>query len=107
MSVQISSRVPEELNNRIETFSAENNCSKSEAIRRLIERGFENNDLKIENRQLRNQLTATNQRIDETNDVVEYVQQEQELQRAQEKRRNAPVWQRAKWWVFGRSEVEE
>lgn len=101
MSPQIGARVSDDLNQRIETFADENNCSKSEAVRRLIEQGFENIDLETENRRLKDQLAATNQRIDETNDLVEYVEEERSLKRESKQRRKYSVFRRGWWWLAG------
>jgi hypothetical protein len=34
---------------------------------------------------------------------MEYIEGEMEKQQRDQERRDAPVWWRAKWWVFGRS----
>jgi predicted nucleic acid-binding Zn-ribbon protein len=86
--------------------------NQSEAIRHIIEfyEAGQNNlesqeqqleeaqerieELKRENEQLRSQLQATNSRIDEHQELVEYVEDEQRVRRA-------PIWKRAKWWVVG------
>lgn len=47
---------------------------------------------------LERQLRAANQRIDATNDLVEYVETERSVER---RRREASAVQRAKWWLFG------
>jgi hypothetical protein len=105
MSVQVSARVPEELNSRIEAFSDENDCTKSEAVRTLLEEGLETSTLRTENRRLKEQLAATNQRIDEANEVVEYVREEQQLQRERRDlerlRAEANILQRWKWKLTG------
>lgn len=83
--------------------------SKSDAIRTIIDRHeelqFEVDNLRQENKQLRDQLAATNQRIDEVNDLVEYVDEqrtlEQSRERREERRAQAGVLTRAKWWLVG------
>lgn len=50
--------------------------------------------------------TLINSREEHT-ELVRYVEKERELQRRDEQREDAPVWRRAKWWVFGRSENRE
>lgn len=79
--------------------------SKSEAVRTFIHE-YEHltervDDLEIENDRLRRQLAATNQRIDEHQELVEYVEEERRDRQRDRERRNAPVWRRAKWWVLG------
>jgi hypothetical protein len=62
--------------------------------------------IKQENQRLEDQLAATNQRIDDTKEFVGYVQEERELQQQRRQKENAPVWQRAKYWVFGFPEAD-
>lgn len=102
MKHQITARVSDDLNNQIEAFSNEINGTKAEAIRTLLERGLDFNEIKRENQRLKDRLAATNQRIDNTKELVEYVQEERELQQQRRRKENAPVWRRAKWWIFGK-----
>ncbi|XVH33874.1 hypothetical protein ACNS7O_18935 (plasmid) [Haloferacaceae archaeon DSL9] len=102
---QIAARVPEEIDQSIETFSDENDCSRSEAIRTLLERGVEYDRLQIENERLRNEKrTIINQR-DEHTELVEYVQAERDVQRYHDRRQRmidqAGILTRAKWWLTG------
>jgi Arc/MetJ-type ribon-helix-helix transcriptional regulator len=84
--------------------------SRSEAIRSLINKGLEYDDLQIERDRLEQQLTATNRRVDQHQELVEYVQEERELQRTRgdlEKRRaQAGLWTKARWALFGMREDE-
>lgn len=80
--------------------------SRSEAIRELVDRGFEYEELKRENERLRNEKrTILNQR-NENRELVEYLQREQELQvqerEERRERRNQPVWERFRDWIFGK-----
>lgn len=83
--------------------------SKSDAIRTIIDRHeklqSEVEELRQENERLRNQLAATNQRIDEVNDLVEYVDEQRNLEQTraerEERRAKAGVLTRAKWWLVG------
>ena len=98
----IASRVPEDVDAGIEGYADENDVNKSDAIRELLSRGLEYEDLRSENERLRNEKrTLINQR-EEHGELVEYVEGEREIQQRREERRDAPVWRRAKWWVFGR-----
>lgn len=92
---QISARVSEDLNSEIEAFSNENNTAKSEAIRTLLRRGIEYEDMQTETTRLRQQLAAANQRIDASNELVEYVEDELSY-------REAGLGTRMKWWLFGK-----
>lgn len=60
--------------------------------------GLEINEIKRENRQLREQLAATNQQIDANNELVEYVERERSLS---ERRASAGILQKTKWALFG------
>lgn len=81
--------------------------SRSEAIRELVDRGFEYEELEQENERLRNEKqTILNQR-NENRELVEYLQRERELQLEERERRRdreqQPVWVRLRDFVFGRS----
>lgn len=81
--------------------------SRSEAIRELVDRGFEYEDLQQENERLRNEKqTILNQR-NENKQLVEYLQKEREIQMQErmdrQERRKQPVWERLRNWVFGES----
>ena len=75
---------------------------RSKAVRALLDRGFEYEDVAAERDRLREQLAATNARAEDVGELVEYVERERELQRRERERRDAPAWRRAKWWLFGR-----
>ena len=78
---QISARVSEELADQIEAYSDETGEAKSETIRTLLQRGLEYEDVENENERLRAQLAAANQRIDASNELVEYVEEERSIAR--------------------------
>ncbi|ELY62413.1 hypothetical protein [Natronococcus jeotgali] len=69
---------------------------------RLTERVGE---LQQERDRLERKLTATNTRIDEVTELVEYVDEQRELERYRERRERlldqAGVFTRAKWWLTG------
>jgi len=96
----------------------ENLTSGAETIRRCLERGadaearvdeLETEVERLEARvdELTNQLREANKRHDEVEELVEYVESERSLQERREERRSAPVWERARWWVFGEPTDEE
>lgn len=79
--------------------------SDAAAMRRIVDRAIECDDAReradaLEDRvaDLQRQLAAANQRIDATNELVRYVDEERSLER---KRREAGILRRARWWVFG------
>lgn len=52
-------------------------------------------ELEQENERLRNQLAATNRRVDQHQELVEYVEEERSW-------RSAGLSKRMKWWLFGK-----
>lgn len=95
----------------VETLDAEANdleISRAEYIRDLIEKGRESDETQRELKEtqnkvadLRRQLQAVNTRQEDVGELVEYVEQERELEQHREQRRQAAVWTRAKWWLLG------
>ena len=67
-----------------------------ELTERVTELERENERLQRERRQLLEQR-------EEHKELVRYAEQQRSVLERQEKRRDAPVWRRAKWWVLGRS----
>lgn len=104
MEHQVTARVSNDLNDRIIAFSDEIDVTKAEAMRILLKRGLDFEEIKQENQRLKDQLAVTNQRIDDTKELVEYVEEERELQRQRQQKENAPVWRRMRYWIFGFSE---
>jgi len=47
-------------------------------------------------------FTSKIEHVDEHREIVEYVKGERELQKMERERRNAPLWKRLEWFVFGR-----
>ncbi len=54
--------------------------------------------IEAERDDLQRQLAAANQRIDASNELVQYVEEERT---AEQRRREVEVLTRAKWWVTG------
>ena len=90
---------------------------RSKAVRDLLDRGFEYEDLKRECEQaearvedLRRQLQQTNAGERDVDELVAYVEEERTIQQRREdreqRRQSAPAWRRAKWWLFGRPDEE-
>ena len=115
---QMTVSLREEQAEWIESLMGENGEfeSKSEVVRWLIddhsalqeeieelEETIE--EMERENDQLRDQLAATNQRIDDVNDLVEYVDSEREMARYQDRRQRmldqASILSRWKWKLTG------
>lgn len=107
----ITIRLSEDLLESLDGEADEYEQSRSEYIREILRSRNEYDqlqdeyeDLERENERLRRQLEATNKRVDEHTELVEYIEQERSLQERREERRNAPVWTRAKWWILGKGE---
>jgi SOS response regulatory protein OraA/RecX len=84
---------------------------RSKAVRDLLDRGFEYPDLQREVEQaearvndLRRQLQEANAGDRDVDELVEYVEREKAVAERREERRDAPLWTRAKWYVFGRAD---
>jgi signal recognition particle GTPase len=96
----------------------EDDPGTSKAVRRLLDQAAEVDDLRNQldearNRhdELRNQLMKANQRIDATNEIVEYVEDERERQTVREwrehKKAHSGLFSRVKWRVTGMPEPPE
>lgn len=102
---------------QVETLDAEAtdlDMSRAEYIRDLIEKGRESNETRRELEEtqnkvadLRRQLQAVNARQDDVGELVEYVEHERELDRQRDRRRQAPAWRRAKWWLLGEPATDQ
>lgn len=77
-------------------------ASKSEAVRACIQAYERVAELEAENDRLRREKRAVIEQRDEHRELVEYVEGERELQQMERERRNAPLWKRVEWFVFGR-----
>lgn len=103
MPHQVTARVPDELYAEIKAVSNEIDGSRADAIRTLLRKGLEYDEIAEENERLKSQLAAVNNRIDEVNDLVEYVEETRTLERRRLEQQEAPIWRRARWWLLGRS----
>lgn len=103
---QITVKVPDDTNESLEEIAAEEyDGNRSDAIRALLEKGMEYDDLETERDRLQRQLAAVNSRQEDVAELVEFVEERRELTRYQERRQRqvdeANVLQRAKWWFTG------
>ena len=76
--------------------------SKSSFVRECLNRYERVDELEAQVSDLRNQLRAANSRSDDMGDLAEYVEGERDLQRMERERRNAPIWRRVYWLIYGR-----
>ena len=108
---RLTIRVPADLAAIIEEWADADDVSESEAARQLLRRGTEYEDLQRELEQtearvedLRRQLQQANADDRDVDEIVAYVDEERAMQQRERERRDAPLWTRAKWYVFGRSD---
>ena len=106
----VTVRLTEEYVETLDEEADDSDLSRAEYLRELIERGREAEATQQELeatqarvKDLRRQLQQANSRERDVNEIVTYVEEERRLQQHREERRDAPMWTRAKWWLFGRS----
>ena len=63
-------------------------------------------ELERENERLQRERRQLLEQREEHTELVRYAEQQRSVLERQEKRHDAPVWRRAKWWVLGRSSDE-
>jgi Arc/MetJ-type ribon-helix-helix transcriptional regulator len=91
--------------------------TKAEAVRHYLRRGLGRDDVeaeleavKAERDELRNQLQAVTRQQRDVDDLVEYVEEERQLQRRradrERQKETANVLRRAKWWLTGMPDDE-
>lgn len=105
----LSLRIDDELKDELEAEADENGVSLSDHVRNTLRARHEADQMEARVEDLRRQLQAANAGERDVDEIVAYVEEERELRRRREERRqrreereDAPVWERAKWWVFGR-----
>jgi|APHM01.1.fsa_nt_gi hypothetical protein len=100
---QLTVRLSEDMADRIAERSGETGEyeTKIEAVRELIRQGERLEEAEQERDRLREQLVAQSARIDDVEELLEYLKQERGVRERERERRRAPIWERAKWWVLG------
>lgn len=120
ISVTLDPMVVGELSDRIgETYD-----NRSEAVEDVLKEGLAAEEqyaayeeriesLEAENERLQQRVQTLIALREEHGELVEYVEREKSLQERREEReseraarRNAPIWKRGYWWVFGRGEQD-
>lgn len=100
----LPAKVPEELLERIEEYADDHHDgNRSEAVRELLRRGLEYDEIERDRDRLERQYRQLIERQEERQELVRYVEQERTLE---EKRRRAGVVTRAKWWLRGMPDDE-
>jgi uncharacterized protein YlxW (UPF0749 family) len=90
---------------------AEGLDSDAAAVRACMDRAQERDDaqeraesLEARVEELRNELAAANRRIDSANELVEWAEESRSLE---QRRAQAGIVTRAKWWIAGMPDEEE
>lgn len=107
----IGAKVPDDLYDRITAFTENNDCSQSEAIRTLLERGLEESELQRENERLQNEkdvlITNYQERTDldtireQYQDLAEQLRSTTYQERRQQVLDSVPVTTWMKWKITG------
>lgn len=101
----LTAKVPEDLLEEIEDYADdEHDGNRSEAVRDLLRRGLDADELEAERDRLERQYRQLIEQRDEHEALVEYVEQEKTLE---ERRRRAGLAKRAKWWLVGMPDDED
>jgi metal-responsive CopG/Arc/MetJ family transcriptional regulator len=98
-----SVRASGDLADEIEAFADAYDGSRSDALRELLRRGTAYEDIQRDRERLRDAQTQLIEQREENQELVEYVEQEKSLKERERERRDAPLWRRARWFVFGRA----
>lgn len=100
----LPAKVPEDLLEEIEEHADdEHGGNRSEAVRELLRRGLEYDELERDRDRLERQYRQLIERQEEHQELVEYVETERTIE---ERRRRAGVVTRAKWWLRGMPDDE-
>jgi predicted RNase H-like nuclease (RuvC/YqgF family) len=104
-------RLDESLTSHVETLRDDPETSDAEAVRTAIRRSkrVEELETELEHKQARideleSELAETRSRLEVSNEIVEYVEEEKT---AQERWRQAGLLRKAKWSVFGMDESDD
>lgn len=106
----ISTRINDATAEEIKEIVDERGSSTSAVVRDLIEKGLEYDDLETENERLQRQLAAVNSRQDDVTEIVEYVENQREMEREhqerEQRRREANILKRGWWLLAGEPEID-
>ena len=98
----LSLRVDDELIDELDAEADERGVSRSDYVRNTLENRHRADELEARLDDLRRQLREANSQRDDVDEIVEYAQKEKEVAERREERRDAPLWRRMRWYVFGR-----
>jgi metal-responsive CopG/Arc/MetJ family transcriptional regulator len=99
---QITVKLPDDTADLLEEIAADDfDGNRSEAVRTLLQRGAEYDEIRQERDRLERQYRQLVEQREEHTELVEYVQQERTIE---QQRRQAGIVTRTKWWLFGVNE---
>lgn len=98
---KISLRVSDSLLDELDAESDEIGVSRSEYIRNTLASRNDSEELRRENERLRNEKRTLIQQREEHTALVEYVEDERQIQERREQRQQRNVLRRAWWWLAG------
>lgn len=75
--------------------------NRSEAVRGLIDQDSDIEELRVENERLKNEKQTLIAQREETQELKEYISDDQRIRREERKRQKAPIWKRIYWIAFG------
>ena len=115
---RVTFKIPEDWKNELDERADEAGDSRSEVLRKIVDDALhtpeddgeqerlrrEVEELQTEVERLKNEKRQILEQREENQELVEYVEAEKSLVEEQAERKQAPVWQRAKWWVMGTPE---
>ena len=100
-----SVRASGDLAEEIETFADAYDGSRSDALRELLQRGIAYEDIQRDRDRLQRAQTQLIEQREENQELVEYVETERSIREREaetrERHRQATLWRRAYWFVFG------
>lgn len=89
-------RIPDDVATEIDRRADDDDVSESAAARQLLRRGIEADELEQEVKRLNRERRQLLEQREENQELRRYVGDELEY-------RDAPLWIRAKWFVFGKN----
>ena len=88
-------RIPDDVATEIDRRADDNDVSESAAARQLLRRGIEADELEREVERLNRERRQLLEQREENQELRRYVGDELDY-------RDAPLWVRARWFVFGK-----
>jgi metal-responsive CopG/Arc/MetJ family transcriptional regulator len=97
----VSSRLDADTLRMVDDTADANDESRAEAIRRLVERGLEYDDLQRELERLENEKRTLIADREENQELVRFAESQRELAEYERERRKRGVFTRFRYWLTG------